>query len=131
MTFCIAVYAIILFKTIWFVPLLHSVVTLCSVGLFLHNMPVVPVFCTIPGPHATFSGDYRYPHGHGFIDDTNIKLAGYSMLNFEREMQIFLSSRVERITSNTVRLNSGSSSKNNTHMRPTKFRLVVETPSAN
>ena len=39
-------------------------------------------------------------------------VAGYSTENFAREMVIFLSSRGWRITSSTLRLNSGISSRN-------------------
>ena len=50
----------------------------------------------------------------GFIDATSIKLAGKSIAIFALLIVTFLSSIGWRITSSTVRLNSGSSSRKST-----------------
>jgi hypothetical protein len=48
------------------------------------------------------------------MDATSMKPEGYSTVNFALEIVISLSSKGCRITSGTVRLNSGSSSRNKT-----------------
>ena len=60
-------------------------------------------------------------HGHGFIDATSINEAGHSVEYFALEIEIVLSSKGSLITSNTLRLNSGSSSRKST---PLWARLI-------
>ena len=56
----------------------------------------------------------KYPHLHGFIDATSIRLQGYERVALTLEMVTVPSSRGCRITSRTSRLNSGNSSRKRT-----------------
>ena len=62
----------------------------------------------------SFSSEPKNPHGHGFIDATNIKLQAYVILAFTLLIVTILSSNGPLNTSSVFLLNSGNSSKNNT-----------------
>ena len=62
-----------------------------------------------------------YPHGHGFIEATRIKLAGKVVEFVAREMVTLPCSKGCRNTSRLRRLNSGSSSRKST---PLLARLI-------
>ncbi len=71
--------------------------------------------CISAGEDVTgASGSLKYPLGLGFILATNIKLDGYVTVNLALDIVTSRSSRGWRITSSTLLLNSGNSSKNNT-----------------
>lgn len=55
-----------------------------------------------------------YPHGHGFIAQTNMNAAGYCMLPEALQMVIILDSMGSRRDSMARRSNSGNSSKKRT-----------------
>ena len=64
--------------------------------------------------HTAWLDDYKNRDGHGFMEATNMKLAGNSTEHLALDTMIVLSSSGCRITSRTDLLNSGSSSRNKT-----------------
>ena len=103
-----------------FDPITHGHLDIATRAARLFDKVIIAVYQT-PRKQLIFSAEERVKLARGAVaslPNVEVKSFGGLLVDFAREIVITLSSRGCRITSRTVLLNSGSSSRNNTPLCP-------------